>query len=140
MVLTKTAFFHRDLMAEYWSTDPKTVEARAYVDAGWSQSLRLILALALILQISARNCEDILMSFIHASSTRVPPIYVDVPFKDIGTGGISHNPSHLPQRTACVRKFKEVFGNDSLIHTNIFVKPYESASRHYHHRARSVSD
>lgn len=34
MVLTKTAFFHHDLMAEYWSNELAVVEARAFVDEG----------------------------------------------------------------------------------------------------------
>ena len=50
------------------------------------------------------------MSFLYAHSTRIPPIHVDAPFKELGkSGGISSQKGHLEQRTACVHKFMELF-------------------------------
>ena len=105
MVLTKAAFFHHDWMLAYWSDDPLVTEARTYV-------------------YEHQNCEDILLAFIHAYFTRRPPIFVDAPGKDLGSGGISFQGGHMEQRTACTRKFIEVFGKDTLVSTNVTIKAY----------------
>ncbi|KAK5721953.1 hypothetical protein LTR15_006547 [Elasticomyces elasticus] len=105
MVLTKAAFFHHDWMYAYWSDDLLVTEARNYVG-------------------EHNNCEDILMSFLHAYFAQRPPLFVDAPFKDLGSGGISFQPGHMEQRTACTRKFLDIFGKDVMLSTNVSVKAY----------------
>lgn len=101
MVLTKSSFFHVDWMEAYWSEDRVMTELREYVETN-------------------NNCEDILMSFLHAHHTRVPPIWFKIPFIDTGLKkGISTNPKHLPARTACVRHFAQVLGNDTLVSSDL---------------------
>ncbi|KAI9697350.1 MAG: hypothetical protein M1820_007856 [Bogoriella megaspora] len=105
MVLTKTAFFHIDWMKAYWSEDARITDVRNFVEEN-------------------SNCEDILMAFIHAHYTRVPPLFVDAPSEDLGTGGISFKPGHMEARTACVRKFTEAFGEDTLVPNDMYIKRY----------------
>jgi hypothetical protein len=101
MVLTKSSFFHVDWMDAYWSEDRVITGLRNYVE-------------------EHNNCEDILMAFIHAHYTRVPPIFMDVPFEDTGTKhGISTQPHHLAARTDCVRKFTKELGKDTLVSTDL---------------------
>lgn len=101
MVLTKSSFFHVDWMDAYWSEDRTMTDLREYVE-------------------KHNNCEDILMAFIHAHYTRVPPIFLDVPFTDTGlVKGISTKPDHLAARTACVREFAKVLGKDTLVSTDL---------------------
>lgn len=101
IVLTKCSFFHVDWMDAYWSEDPTLTELRSFVD-------------------QHNNCEDILMSFLHAHHTRVAPVFMDAPFKDTGlVKGISTEPGHLKARSACVREFKEKFGNDTLVSSTL---------------------
>lgn len=101
MVLTKSAFFHVDWMEAYWSEDRTITGLREYVE-------------------KHNNCEDILMAFLHAHYTRVSPIFLDVPFTDTGlVKGISTKPDHLAARTACVRKFTQELGKDTLVSTDL---------------------
>lgn len=101
MVLTKSSFFHVDWMDAYWSEDRIMTDLREYVE-------------------KHNNCEDILMAFIHAHYTRVPPLFLDVPFTDTGlVKGISTKPHHLAARTACVRKFSKELGKDTLVSTDL---------------------
>ncbi|EGP92052.1 uncharacterized protein MYCGRDRAFT_107566 [Zymoseptoria tritici IPO323] len=98
MILTKSAWFHTDWMHAYWSQDERMTRLRKYVD-------------------DHMNCEDILMAFIHAHHTRKSPLYVK-PYKMVDTGmkdGISAAGDHLKHRAACVSKFAEEFGQDTLV-------------------------
>jgi alpha-1,4-N-acetylglucosaminyltransferase EXTL3 len=101
MVLTKSAFFHTDWMDAYWSNDERMTRMRKYVDDKF-------------------NCEDILMSFLHAYHTRQTPLYVKPHrFKDTGlVHGVSTNKNHLKERAVCVRVFAEEFGNDTLVESS----------------------
>jgi hypothetical protein len=102
MVLTKTAFFHTDWMGAYWSDDERMTRLRNYVDDHF-------------------NCEDILMSFMHAHYSRKPPLYVRPhSMFDVGTkSGISVGKNHLKHRADCVKYFSEEFGKDTLVSSNI---------------------
>jgi hypothetical protein len=62
------------------------------------------------------------MSFLQARLTRTAPLYVHLPYQDVGEGsGISAGTTHADQRTACVQKFMELFGEDTLVSTDMFV-------------------
>lgn len=101
MILTKSSFFHTDRMDAYWSEDRLVTELRDYVE-------------------KHNNCEDILMSFLHAHYTRVPPVFLDLPFTDTGlVKGISTKPNHLEARTACVQHFAKKLGNDTLVSSDL---------------------
>jgi len=63
------------------------------------------------------------MSFLVARHTRVPPIAVEATSQDKGNDkGISTEPGHMDERSACVRRFKEAFGDDTLVSTTLSVK------------------
>ncbi|KAM3414648.1 Glycosyltransferase family 64 protein C4 [Cercospora zeina] len=98
MVLTKAAFYHTDWMKAYWADDAVTTSLREYVE-------------------KQDNCEDILMSFLHAHFARIPPIFVkpEVMVDFGGSDGVSSRKGHLQYRLACVQRFNEAFGEGTLV-------------------------
>ncbi|GIZ49327.1 hypothetical protein CKM354_001235900 [Cercospora kikuchii] len=105
MVLTKAAFYHTDWMKGYWANDAVMKSLREYVE-------------------EHDNCEDIFMSFLHAHHTRTPPIFVKPEIKiDFGgNDGISSRKGHLQRRAACVKRFNEAFGDDTLVPTDTILE------------------
>ena len=100
MVLTKNAFFSREIMAMY--NDASLAPLRKFIDHN-------------------RNCEDVLLSFIAANATGRPAIYVQAKVTDLGeVGGISSGASHKNVRNTCVTTFVNHFGRDPLVFS-----PYE---------------
>ncbi|KAH7537528.1 hypothetical protein FEM48_Zijuj03G0102700 [Ziziphus jujuba var. spinosa] len=68
---------------------------------------------------SARNCEDIAMSFLVANATGAPPIWVKGKIFEIGSTGISSLGGHIDKRTQCVNRFVAEFGRMPLQSTNM---------------------
>lgn len=105
MVLTKNSFFHKSLLGMYMS--PHLVPLHNYID-------------------KHRNCEDLLMSFVAANSTRRPSIYMYAPVQDLGKrNGISTGSSHKGIRDHCLDRFISFFGYDPLITTTYEAKPVD---------------
>lgn len=123
MVLTKAAFYHVDWMDAYWSADATMTALRVYVNE--REYLHMYKPPLPVLRASLdSNCEDVLMAYLHAHHTRTPPLYVK-PFSktDIGKkDGISKTKGHIKAREACVRRFNEAFGAETLVTSDVVVQ------------------
>jgi hypothetical protein len=114
MVLTKAAFIHIDWMHGWWADESK--ELRDYVESRKLPEKYPDLK---------TNCEDIVMSFLYAHHSRLPPIYFKAPFEDDGlVVGISAKPGHYEARTECVRHMQKVMGKDTLVSTSMVIERY----------------
>lgn len=120
MVLTKSAFFHIDWMDFYWSSAPQMTGLRAFVD---ERELLHQLTSTSSNHRPDRNCEDILLSLLHARHTRLAPIHVEAAYTDEGlTDGISSKPGHVEERSVCVRHFLDILGDDTPVESSFSVK------------------
>lgn len=123
MVLTKSAFIHVDWMDLWWADTQIMRDFRDYVESRKLPEQYPDLR---------TGCEDIAMAYLYAHHARVPPLWVSgSAFHDTGHSkldGISTQPGHNDARTACVQHFNEVFGNDTLVNTQIYAALYEDAS------------
>lgn len=95
MILTGVSFYHNYFNFLYTYKTPKP--AINFVD-------------------TAMNCEDILMNFVATNATNKAPLKVSPrkKFKCMDcspgiSGGISVEPSHMVERSACINKFTEIF-------------------------------
>jgi len=109
MVLTGVAFYHNYFNYLYTFQTPKP--AIKFVD-------------------DAMNCEDILMNFVASNATHKAPIKVSPRKKFKCTdcspglsGGISVEPSHMVERSACINKFSEIYGYMPLKTINFRADP-----------------
>ncbi|KAI7553854.1 hypothetical protein KC331_g946 [Hortaea werneckii] len=114
MVLTKSAFIHVDWMDLWWADTPIMRDFRDYVDSRKLPERYPDLT---------TGCEDIAMSYLYGHYAQTPPLWIaGAEFHDIGHSkldGISTQEGHNDARQACVHHFREVFGKDSLINTQI---------------------
>ena len=98
LILTKCCFLHRDFLSLYFSSlSPATLD---YID-------------------QKRNCEDIAMQFVVSNYTGgAPPVWVQAKFTDHGqTSGISKGQDHARERSACVGRLVNEFGQLPLTTT-----------------------
>ena len=104
LVLTKVCVLHRDYFDAFNGPSPALVSARKHVD-------------------SHRNCEDILMSFVVANTTKAPPLWFRAPYSDYGQSilslghhaGISSGVDHIETRGDCITTFARLFGTMPLV-------------------------
>lgn len=62
------------------------------------------------------------MSFLHARYTRLAPLFLNAHFVDEGLyKGISMKPGHVAERSVCVERFLDVFGEDTLVSSGVSV-------------------
>lgn len=117
MVLTKSAFLHADWLDLWWADTPFMSEFRDYVDARKLPEQYPDLT---------TGCEDIAMAFLVGYHARTPPLWVaDATYHDIGHSkldGISTQEGHNDARQACVHHMRELFGEDSMVSTQIYAK------------------
>lgn len=106
IILTKAALLHHDYFKAYFNLLPKTIFD--LVD-------------------KKRNCEDIVMQFLIANMTNLPPIYVKGHLEDLGAlNGISTSQNvvkagHMKQRDACLNELVELFGHNPLVKSHLII-------------------
>lgn len=97
MVITDSAFFHKDYLRRYTEELPEAVQN---------------------LVNEKMNCEDIAMNFLVAHATQKPPLKVTKHQKQNChfdcSKGLSVRPSHYQARTDCIRFFMDVYGYNPL--------------------------
>jgi len=100
MVLTKLAFFHRKYLDAY--TNTMYAEMKEYIATQF-------------------NCEDLSMSFMIATLSKQPPIFVNTFINEVEVQGISSHSGHMKRRGACLQRLSGLFGTQATMISSVKV-------------------